>query len=98
MTIEKTITGNTETLELGGWLDYDAAPELAKELEMIGSDVTFLILDCSKLEYISSSGVRLFVEAYSNMKGEVKLTHVSEDVLEVLTITGVADRIPIEKA
>ena len=98
MTINKTIDGNTETLALGGWLDYDAAPGLAEELKELGSGVTSLVLDCSDLEYISSSGVRLFVEAYSKMKGAVKLRNVSEDVMEVLRITGVADRIPVEQS
>ena len=96
MTIEKTKNGNTVTLLLEGWLDYDAAPELKKALDELESDVTALVLDCSKLEYISSSGVRVFVEGYNKMNGAVRLTHVPDDILEVLSITGVANRIPIE--
>lgn len=96
MTISKTRNENTVTLSLEGWLDYDAAPELKKALDELESDVTQLVIDCSRLEYISSSGVRVFVEGYNKMKGAIKLTHVSDDILEVLTITGVARRIPIE--
>ena len=33
MTIEKTRSGNTVTLSLEGWLDYDAAPELKKAMD-----------------------------------------------------------------
>ena len=96
MTIDKARNENTVTLSLEGWLDYDAAPELKKALDELESDVTALVIDCSKLEYISSSGVRVFVEAYDKMKGALKLLHVPDDIMEVLSITGVASRIPIE--
>ena len=96
MTIEKTKNGNTVTLSLEGWLDYDSAPELKKALDELESGVTALVLDCSKLEYISSSGVRVLVEEYNNKNREVRLIHVPDDILEVLSITGVANRIPIE--
>ena len=96
MTIEKTSSGNTVTLSLDGWLDYDAAPELKEALDKLGSDVTALVLDCSKLEYISSSGVRVFVYGYNKMNGAIRLVHVPADILEVLSITGAANQIPIE--
>ena len=96
MTIEKTRSGNTVTLSLEGWLDYDAAPELKKAMDELESGVTELVLDCSKLEYISSSGVRVFVNGYNQMNGAIKLVHVPDDILEVLSITGAANQIPIE--
>ena len=96
MTIEKTKNGNTVTLCLEGWLDYDAAPELKNALDGLESDATELVLDCAKLEYISSAGVRVFVEAHNKMNGAFKLIHVPDDILEVLSITGVANNLKIE--
>ena len=96
MNIEKTMNGSTEVLKLEGWLDTMAAAELENALGDLDPGAEKLILDLTGLEYISSSGIRQFVAAYKQMKGEMVLTHVSPEILDVLHMTGLDKRLHIE--
>ena len=56
------------------------------------------MLDFSKLEYISSAGLRVLLSAHKAMsgKGGMKLRNVNEIVQEVFEVTGFADILDIE--
>ena len=97
MTIEKNIDGSTACLKLSGWLDTQTSPQLEQEIATLGNEITSLVLDFSELEYISSAGMRQLVSAYKKMNGALKLTHVSEEILSVISMTGLDKRITIEK-
>ena len=50
-----------------------------------------IILDCEKLEFISSSGLRLFLslcKATISKGGDVTITGVTPEIKQVFTITG----------
>ena len=56
-------------------------------------------IDCSGLEYISSSGLRIFMTLYKKTApkgGKVTLTKLTPQVCEVLNITGMATLFNIE--
>jgi len=57
-----------------------------------------LTLDLSKLEYISSAGLRVLLSAHKVMagKGGMKVKNVNEIVQEVLEVTGFSDILTIE--
>ena len=57
-----------------------------------------LILDMKELEYISSAGLRVLLAAQKkmNQSGKMKLTGVSDEVMEVFEITGFSDILTIE--
>lgn len=74
-----------------GRLDTITAPELESFLGKNYEGVTSLTFDCEKLSYISSAGLRVLLTAHKRMRGEMKLTNVSELVMEVLEMTGFAD-------
>ena len=74
-----------------GRLDTITAPELESFLGKNYEAVTSLTFDCEKLSYISSAGLRVLLTAHKRMRGEMKLTNVSELVMEVLEMTGFAD-------
>lgn len=95
MTIKKTVEGSKVTLALSGWLDTQAAPELAEELDDLPGDAAELVFDMADCEYISSSGVRQIVAAHKKLDGHFALRSVSEEVLDVLNMTGIAKRITI---
>ena len=76
---------------IDGRLDTITAPELESFLVENYKDITALTFDCEKLAYISSAGLRVLLTAHKRMKGAMKLTNVSELVLEVLEMTGFAD-------
>ena len=52
-----------------GRLDTAATPQTERALApLISSEGKDIILDCTKLEYISSSGLRLFLNVLKNAK------------------------------
>lgn len=99
MTIEKKVNGNALEIALEGRLDTMTAPELEAELNQSLGSVDSLTMDFSKLEYISSAGLRVLLSAHKVMsaKGGMKVTNVNEIVQEVFEVTGFADILNIER-
>ena len=87
------------TMEITGWLDTQTAPQLGEALSQLDDNVTSLVFDFSKLEYISSAGLRQVVVAYTKMAGKdgFKLINVSNEVFDVFRLTGFDQKIQIEK-
>ena len=98
MTISKNLKGSTLAVALEGRLDTTTAPDLEKALKESMEGATELVLDFSKLDYISSAGLRVLLSAHKAMagKGGMKVTHVNEIVGEVFEVTGFADILTIE--
>ena len=99
MTIEKKMNGNELEIALEGRLDTMTSPELEAELNQSLAGADSLTLDFSKLEYISSAGLRVMLSAHKAMsaKGGMKVTNVNEIVQEVFEVTGFADILNIVK-
>ena len=93
MTIEKTLNGTALTIAVAGRLDTMSAPELEAELSSSLPAVDSLVMDLSKLDYISSAGLRVLLSAHKVMsaKGGMKVTNVNEIVQEVFDVTGFSD-------
>ena len=96
MKIDITKRNGTLIVALDGRLDTVTAPELEQMLGGNCEDSTELILDCEKLAYVSSAGLRVILSAQKRMKGAMKLTKVCELVMEVFEMTGFADILVIE--
>jgi anti-sigma B factor antagonist len=98
MKIEKNLNGKNLVVALEGRLDTTTAPQLEEELKNSLAGVTDLIIDLSKLEYISSAGLRVLLSAFKTMrnKGKMKVTNANELVKEVFEVTGFSDFLPIE--
>ncbi len=97
-----TITANREnsslTLVLEGRLDTTTAPQLEAELKDGLEGVEALTFDFGKLAYISSAGLRVLLSTQKRMnrQGEMKITHVNEDIMEIFEVTGFSDILTIE--
>ena len=89
---------NAEALVVNveGRLDTMTAPELESFLNANLSGVDSLTIDCEKLEYVSSAGLRVLLSAQKKMKSSMKLTNVCDMVMEVFEMTGFADILVIE--
>ena len=96
MKIDFTKNNGTLTVTLDGRLDTTTAPALEKFFSENCTDAAALILDCEKLVYISSAGLRVLLANQKKMKGAMKLIHVCELVMEVFEMTGFADILVIE--
>lgn len=95
MTIEKTVNGTTAEWKPIGWLDLQNAPAMEAELNALDPGITALVIDCAGLEYISSAGLRQLVAAYKKMNGEVTLKNVSDEIMNVISMTGLDKRLKI---
>ena len=98
MTITKTKNGNAVTVALEGRLDTATSPMLEAELKDVLPEADSLVFDFTKLDYISSAGLRVLLSTHKTMlpKGGMKVTGVNEIVHEVFEITGFADILTIE--
>ncbi len=98
MNINTTMDGSKATVALDGRLETTNSGSLEQEFSGLYDQVDELVVDCTNLEYISSSGLRTLLSAVKTMKkkGGFKLTHVSDDVMEILNVTGFADILTIE--
>lgn len=98
MKINKTQNADTMNIALEGRLDTTTAPELEAELKASLDGVSELVFDMEKLDYISSAGLRVLLSAQKAMmkKGEMKLIHVDETVMEIFEVTGFSDILTIE--
>lgn len=96
MKIDFTKNNKTLTVAMDGRLDTNTAPELEIFLDKNCADTEQLILDCEKLVYVSSAGLRVLLANQKKMKGAMKLINVCELVMEVFEMTGFADILDIE--
>ena len=81
---------------LEGRLDTTTAPELESFINKNFDGEKALVIDCEKLQYVSSAGLRVLLAAQKKTKGSMKLTNVCELVMEVFEMTGFADILVIE--
>ena len=81
-----------------GRLDTTTAPELDAMLKDSLDGVQELVLDCAKMDYISSAGLRVLLTTQKRMskQGSMKLTGVQEAVMDVFEITGFSGFLEIE--
>ena len=96
MKIDFNKNGGELIVELDGRLDTVTAPELESFLLKHYEGVDSLILNCEKLSYVSSAGLRVLLTAQKKTKGAMKLTKVCELVMEVFEMTGFSDILVIE--
>lgn len=80
------------TARLVGRLDTPAAVEVSREVQpLLDHAGDTLILDCSDLTYISSSGLRIFLtlrKAAAAAGGEVIVEGLSNEIRQVFMMTG----------
>lgn len=86
--------------KLAGRLDTPAAAEVAPSFEQLqnAADGT-VVLDCTELAYISSSGLRLFLslrKAAVAKGGKVVVKNISNDIRQVFMMTGFLNLFEIE--
>ena len=98
MTIEKNLSGTQLNVKVSGRLDTTTAPELEAEVMGAISGVTKLVLNFEALEYLSSAGLRVLLQAQKimNKQGEMIIKNVNETINEIFEVTGFIDILTIE--
>lgn len=83
---------DTATVYLSGRLDTPAAQDAAPEMNALKEDAAgAIILDCTDLSYISSSGLRLFLvlrKEATEKGGKVIVRNISDSIRSVFMMTG----------
>ncbi|MCR5351061.1 MAG: STAS domain-containing protein [Bacteroidales bacterium] len=90
----------TTMVQLIGRLDTPASQEVSKELEPVIDDASgTIVLDCTEMNYISSSGLRIFLtlrKAAASRGGRVVIRNISNDIRQVFMMTGFLNLFEIE--
>ncbi|MBO4447513.1 MAG: STAS domain-containing protein [Bacteroidales bacterium] len=79
------------TASLVGSLDTLAAQQIAPQMNELKDFEGTLVLDCEKLSYISSSGLRLFLmlrKAAAERGGKIIVRNISNEIRSVFMMTG----------
>ena len=98
LNLNKTVEGTKVKFDLEGRLDTITSPEVEEAIQESVTDATELVLDFEKLEYISSSGLRVLLAAQKIMskQGSMVVTNVNETIQEIFEVTGFSDILTIE--
>lgn len=94
MTVEKKKNNDTIIVIITGSVDANTAPELRNEVLEELDDVMCLTLDMTDMDYISSAGLRVILEAYQILEekdGRVILENVREELRDIFELTGFMD-------
>jgi anti-anti-sigma factor len=86
---DASIDGDKLNLILSGNLDTLSAPKLLANYEKIKEDNAFdsVFIDCSKLEYVSSAGLRVLLIMQNDCEGGITMKSCNETVIEILSDT-----------
>jgi anti-anti-sigma factor len=91
--------GTTITASLEGRMDALSAPDFSRQMDAwIESGLEKLAIECSRLDYISSAGLRAILITAKKLRarsGSLRLAALQENVRTVFTISGFDKIIPI---
>ena len=98
MEITKNRQDQKLTIAVSGRVDSPSSAEFEKCVMESLDGVTELVFDLKDMTYISSAGLRVILMAYKEMKkqGSMKLVNVSDDIVDILDMTGFLDLYDIE--
>lgn len=89
-----------EVIKLSGELDTQATTEQANELsQVLALADRALVIDCKDLEYISSAGLRFFMQLKRESEakgGSIRICHLNEDVSDIFRMSGFHNIFQIE--
>jgi anti-anti-sigma factor len=98
LTINKIPENDKLTLSLEGRLDTITAPKLQGELIPAFDAANEIMLDFTRVAYVSSAGLRVLLMAQKTAKAksaDLTLCGVSEEIMEVFDMTGFSDMLTI---
>ena len=98
LNVAKKLEGKTLTVKLDGRLDTNTAPDFQSEVEPLLNDISKLVLDFEKLDYLSSAGLRVlltFEQELEEMDKTMEVTNVNDIIHDVFDVTGFLDILTI---
>ncbi len=90
--LERSDQGSVRILAIEGYLDAHTAPAFETAIEgEIRSGKVRLVVDCSRLTYISSAGLGVFMSFLEEIReqgGDIKLAAITPKVFQVFDVLG----------
>lgn len=98
MTITEERIGTTLTVKVEGAMNTLSSPHLEHYLKCRYEEIEQLVLDMEKVDYISSAGIRVLIQALRAMRDKkgLLLKNVCEQVNNILTLTGYINELKVE--
>jgi len=91
MTVSISSEADITRVEVQGSIDGKTAPQIREELRPALENARKLILDMSRVDYLSSAGLRLILLLYRELtakNGKLVLVGVSPEIRTVMSHTG----------
>ena len=89
-------------VKTGARIDTLNAAQFENDLQPAMEQGVDLEIDCSELTYMASSGLRILQSTMRtvvrSLGGQMKLTHVNDDIYDILKMTGFTRHITVERA
>jgi anti-anti-sigma factor len=93
--------GGKTIIKTGERIDTLNAAQFEQDIQPALEKGVDLEIDCTELNYMASSGLRIFQATMRNvvrsLGGQMKLTHVNDDIFDILKMTGFNRHITIER-
>lgn len=86
----KTVQGVT-VVHIVGDIDGKTAPELQEQVSALVQPGIKILLDMTRVDYMSSAGLRMLLATYrqvSSSDGHIVLAGLSEDIKDTMSMTG----------
>jgi anti-anti-sigma factor len=100
MNLNFTEVNNFTVAHIEGRIDTITATDFENSImKLMSEGISKLIFDCSKLDYVSSSGLRVFLIAQkkiSTNKGQLKVCCLQPSIKEIFDISGFSQIFTIE--
>ena len=95
-TVHAVLKEGMLVLSLGGRVDTLTAPRVLEIYEKVSNEsvITGVVVDCSKLQYISSAGLRVLL--IMKKKHSVKMRAMNKTVKEIIETTGFDSIVDVE--
>ena len=94
MDIKLKSVGEIQVIELDGDIDASTAPDVTKFVSDLVQTHARLLLDMTKVPYMSSAGLRTLLSLYrqvTNKEGKLVLVGLSEELTDTMSVTGFLD-------
>ena len=90
------------SVKTGARIDTLNAAQFEQDIQPALEQGVNLEIDCTELGYMASSGLRILQSTMRNvvrnLGGQMKLTHVNDDIFDILKMTGFTRHITVERA
>jgi anti-anti-sigma factor len=99
--VEVRREGSAALIAISGELDLASGPRLEEEFSSLDPDVTLVVVDLRRLEFMDSTGLSIIVRAHQRLAEqdrELSLVRGSPQVQRLLDLTGVAERVRLVEA